>query len=598
MRSFRPSLAAVAVALSLVSGASSAQFSTTYIFGDSLSDAGQYGARFTTNPGLTFPLYLAARYGLTATPSFTGGNDFAQGGARVNAPSPLVPAGAPNLSVAQQVSAFLAHGAVDPNALYQIQGGANDFLVLSGQAQAGQITAAQVQAGVVQAATDLVTQVARLRAAGARFIVVYGLPDIGLTPASAAANAQATGTAITNLFNSTLNGGIAAANLPVIQVNQAQLLREIVANPGAFGFSNVSTPVCTTASSLQCTPATLRDPNGALTYLFADGIHPTTGLAQIGAQAAASMIEAPARIGQLAEAPLGVEQAAFRSIDARMIGAVGAPRATNKFDLWVDYDYASRDLSGTFVSGDSKANTVAVGGDIKLSDHWLLGVAFNYTEDKNDFGGGAGNFKLKETAATVYAGYGDGPWWVGATIGGGNLDYDVNRAIQLGALTRGESARASGSHIMASVLGGYWFGAGTLLHGPYARVSWQEVDVNAFSENGADSTALSFGDQKRKSLITSLGWQASGQLGMVRPFGRITWEFESKDDERSVSATPVALNGTYSMPVGKPDDNYLRYLVGAGMDFGRMTGYVTGSGTSSRDNGNGYAVTVGVRVPL
>jgi outer membrane lipase/esterase len=597
MRSHRPSLAA-AVALSLVSGVASAQFSAAYVFGDSLSDAGQYGARFTTNPGLTFPMYLAERYGLTVTPSFTGGTDFAQGGARVNAPSPLIPATAPNLSITQQVSAFLASGAVDPSALYQIQGGANDFLVLSGQFAAGAITAAQVQAGMTQAAFDLAAQVARLQAAGARNIVVYGLPDIGLSPAAAAQGSQARGTALANLFNTTLDSALAGSGVQVIQVNAAQLLREVVANPGAFGFTNVTVPVCTTASALQCTPATLRDPAGALTYAFADGIHPTTGLARIGAQAAASMIEAPARIGQLAEAPLGVEQAAFRSIDARMIGAVGAPRATNKLDAWVSYDYGNRDLSGHFVSGDSNSNTIAVGGDIKLSDRLLVGIAFNYTEDKSDFGAGAGSFKLKETAATAYAGYGDGPWWVGATLGVGNLDYDVRRGIQLGTLSRTESADPNGSHVMASVLGGYWFAAGTLLHGPFARVAWQEVDVDAFSENGADSTALSFGDQKRKSLITSLGWQLSGQLGTVRPFGRVTWEFESKDDDRSVRATPIGLNTTYSMPVGKPDDSFVRYLVGAAMDFGRLTGYVTGAGTSGRDNGNGYAITVGVRVPL
>src|SRR3954451_21191815 len=147
MRSLCSSLAA-AIALSLAPEAASTQFSNTYIFGDSLSDAGQYGARFTTNPGLTFPMYLAERYGLTATPSFTGGTDFAQGGARINAPSPLIPTGAPNLSIAQQVTGFLAHGPIDPNALYQIQGGANDILVLSGQLAAGAITQAQLQGAV------------------------------------------------------------------------------------------------------------------------------------------------------------------------------------------------------------------------------------------------------------------------------------------------------------------------------------------------------------------------------------------------------------------------------------------------------------------
>ena len=95
MRTFRPTLAAAAVALLVTgagcSGSASAQFSNAYIFGDSLSDAGQYGARFTTNPGLTFPMYLAQRYGITVSPSFTGGTDFGQGGARVNAPSAAIP---------------------------------------------------------------------------------------------------------------------------------------------------------------------------------------------------------------------------------------------------------------------------------------------------------------------------------------------------------------------------------------------------------------------------------------------------------------------------------------------------------------------------
>jgi len=598
MRTIRRSLAAVAIASMLGSGAASAQFSNTFIFGDSLSDAGQYGARFTTNPGLTFPMYLAATYGLSATPSFTGGNDFAQGGARLNAPAALPP-GTPNFTITQQVNNFIAAGAVDPNALYQLQGGANDVRALAVAALSGQITQAQVQAGVTQAAIDLGTLAARLQAAGARYLVVYGLPDVGLTPEAAAAHAQSSLTTLSNLFNSTLDATLAAAHVQVIRVNQAALLREIVADPAAFGFTNVTLPVCTTDSSLNCTPSTLRDPAGNLTWAFADGIHPTTGLALIAAQQAASMIEAPAKIGTLAEAPLNVEAAAFRNIDARMLAGIGSQRPANKFTPWVSYDYGSRDVTGPFVSGDSRANTIAVGGDMNLSSQFLLGVAFDYTEDKQDFGGDTGGFKLKETAATVYAGWGNGPWWLGATLGAGDLRYDdIHRNIQLGALRRVETASTGGSHIMASVLGGYWFAAGTLLHGPFVRVAWQDIKVNAFSENGSDSTALSYDEQSRKSLVTSAGWQATGQLGMVRPFGRITWEFESKNDERQVTATPLGGPVSYSMPALKPDDNYVRYLVGVASDFGRVTGYVSAEGTSSRSEGNGYAITVGVRVPL
>src|SRR5947207_827365 len=169
MRNIRASLAAIGAACVVASPAALAQFSNAFVFGDSLSDAGQYGSRFTTNPGLSFAMYLTERYGISVGPSFQGGNDYGQGGARVNSPSPLIPPNAPNLSIADQVTQFLAKGPVDRNALFQLQGGANDLFVLASQAAAGQITAAQLQAGVTQAAVDLAIQAARLQAAGARY---------------------------------------------------------------------------------------------------------------------------------------------------------------------------------------------------------------------------------------------------------------------------------------------------------------------------------------------------------------------------------------------------------------------------------------------
>ena len=599
MRSFRLPLAATAFALALHGANASAQFSSAFTVGDSLSDAGQYGARFTTNPGLVAPQYLAQRYGLPLTPSFTGGNDFAQGGAQISGPSPLIPPGVPNLSVTDQVSQLLARGPLDANAIYQFWGGSNDILVIAGAAAAGQLTPAQAQAAVVQAATGAAAQLVRLRAAGARFLIVYNVPDIGRTPFAASQNAQATFTSLSSLFDTTLGAGIAAAGLQVVHVNVFALLNEAISNPAAFGFANVTIPACTTDSALTCTPSTLRDPSAAQTFLFADGLHPTTRAAQIVAQAAASMIEGPAKIGVLAEAPLAVEQATFRAIDSRMISALDAPPERDRFTAWASYDYGHNDFDGRFVSGDANVNTVAAGGDTKLTHRLLAGAAFSYSENNGDFGGGSGGYKLSETTGTAYAGYGGGPWYVGATLGAGDLDYrDVHRTFDLGALRRTERGDTRGWQVTGSVLGGYWFSYADWLHGPFARLAWQEIRVRGFSEQSSDSTALSYGEQRRKSFLSTLGWQVAGHVGNVRPFARVAWEFEGKDDDRFVSATPVGLSGTYSVATIRPDDNYFRYLVGASVDFARFTGYLVGSGTAGRSDGNGYAITVGVRVPL
>jgi outer membrane lipase/esterase len=122
--------------------------------------------------------------------------------------------------------------------------------------------------------------------------------------------------------------------------------------------------------------------------------------------------------------------------------------------------------------------------------------------------------------------------------------------------------------------------------------------VKGFAERGDDSTALIYGEQKRESFVSTLGWQVAGQIGNVRPFARIGFAFESRDDARFVSASSVTLGGAYSVPTIKPDRDYVSYLLGASMDFAHVTGYITGSATSGRSDGNGYGVTIGMRVPL
>src|SRR5260370_39844266 len=112
---------ALALALGTVSGQAAAQFSSFYFMGDSLTDAGTYGARFTVNPGLVWAQDLGAKNGVTVTPWNQGGIDAAQGGARVTQPSPLIPPGAPQRSLSVQIDQLLqATPKLDPSTLYTV----------------------------------------------------------------------------------------------------------------------------------------------------------------------------------------------------------------------------------------------------------------------------------------------------------------------------------------------------------------------------------------------------------------------------------------------------------------------------------------------
>ncbi len=601
MRTFQRTLLAGAVALA-VSAPATAQFSNMYFFGDSSTDAGFYGSRFTVNPGLIWAQNLGAAYGLTITTVAKGGTDFAQGGTNINSPSLIVPTispTAPDRPLSTQITELLKISpSLDSNALYGVNAGYNDIFNNLTAAGAGLIPASQIPTNIALAATQLVQQVARLNAAGAKYIVVFNLYDLGRSP-DGMANPALPYTSLVGLFNTTLIGALNQAPFQTIRVNSGQLFNEMLANPASFGLTNVTTAACTVPTSLLCTPSTLVAPNAAQTYLFADGIHPTPAAEVIIAEVVNSMLVGPQQIASLGDAPFRVEDANYRALDGRMWSSLDSPRPPRRLEAWVAYDYGSIDMQAGPNNGSGYSNTVAVGGDMKLSDRALAGMMFGYTESKGDFGGDGGGFKLRQPVFTLYGGYGEGPWYLGATVGAASLDYnDVNRNIVLGPSVRNESGQTRGYEYTARLLGGYWFKYQDLLHGPYARATYTKAIVRQFSETGSDSTALTYGQQDNDQMLWSAGWQVAGKFGGVRPFARVTWEYDSLDNDRTVTAASNTLGGWYTVPAPKPDNSYALFNVGAAADFGGVTGYISGSGTAARGDGNYWAVTVGLRMPL
>lgn len=614
MRLLRRTLVSSAIALALAaSGNAAAQYSNVYFFGDSLIDSGNFKSvlppgtgLFTTNPGPVISEVIAQRFGFTAIPSTQpGGNNYAYGGARVALlpgylGNPLSPNAA--VPVTTQVQQYLAKGPADPNALYSVSGGGNDFFIQFGLLAAGAATPAQVQAALGTAAVQLATQAALLKAAGARNIMVWYVPDVGTSLDGAATGQGPALTALSNFFNSTLGGTLDTAGVQSIRLNSALLQNEVLKNPAAFGLKNVTGIACILPPAdtiALCKASTLVSPDAPNTYFFANGSHPTTAVHQILADYAISFIDGPQQMGALAEGPLAVEQASFRALDNRMWSSLNAPGSQAKLNGWAAYDYGRTDVQAGPNNGSARTNTLVVGGDMKVSDRMLVGLMATFGESKGDFGGAGGGYTMRAPIGTIYAGYGDGPWYVGTTVGVGSLDYtDINRAIPLGAAVRTENAEARGTEYTGRLLGGYWFTMKDLLHGPYARVTWTKASVHAFSETSTDSTALYYDEQNRYQLLWSAGWQVAGSFGAIRPYARVTWEYDSRDQERSVGASSVTLGGNYSVPVAKPDNSYALFNVGASTEFGGVTGFLSGSGTAGRGDGNYWAVTVGLRMPL
>ena len=609
--------------------AQAAQFSGVYVFGDSLSDAGYYRpflaslglpapvvsqlGRFTTNPGPVWAEIVSQYYGVTPSPSNSNnGNIFAQGGARVTASSAATPPGGAQRPVSTQIDEYLARngGAADPNALYAVWAGGNDFLQNSQALAAGSITQAQLQANVLGAATAEVGQIARLRAAGARYIMAFGLPDIGIAPfAQAGGPAAAAGaTAISAGYNTTLFTQLAGAGIRVIPVDTFALLTDVRANAAAFGFTNLTgiacgpfPPVTTSGNSQFCLASNLVSPTAGQSYLFADSVHPTAAVHRIIADFTISLIEGPTQYGLLAEGAVQARASHMRMInDGMATGHVG----DGKWGVFVAADTQKADIDQGPGNGglDARVHTHAIGVTARASEAVTLGLAYGQGFNKGTFGMDAGNFRMKEQIWSLFGSMKWGGLYGTAVVSYADLDYSqITRNVSLGAVRRTSGARTEGANASASFNAGYDFQLGRFAIGPTIGAVTQNVTVNQFDEAATlGSAALRIYEQKRRSEVWSFGARASMNLGGWTPWVRVTADKERRDDERFVTATPLTLasiGNQYDIPVYVPDSTFTTFAIGLNGAIMRNVAlslsYYNVTGRSGYDEkGGGAFVTV------
>jgi len=597
---FHRSILAAALALAAIPAfAQDTNFSQTVFFGDSLSDSGHFRptlvqiagpqaavlGRFTTNPGLVWTEFLADFYGTGAVSDNQGGTDYAVGGARVGVDTTATLAPGVTLpvpSLATQVAGYLAAngGKADPNALYTVWGGANDLF---------SITDPTTAPGVIgSAVTSEVGIVGALQNAGARYVLVATVPDLGLTPAYLGSGQSAAGTQLSAGYNSALFGGLTAAGLRVIPLDTFDLLHEIISDPGTYGFTNVTMPACGTLSSLVCSPANFVDPNAASSYAFADGVHPSTAAHAILAQYAISILEAP---GQIAVLPQS-EAMVGRSRADRVGAHIGGKPAADGTHWWTDLrgDFQRYGDGGKY---DGAGPTLTAGMDW-ASGNWVYGGFGGYGRQSMDWGRNRGSFDQTDASLGGFVGwYGDGAW-INGQVSYSRLGFDTDRNVQLGPATRVHSGSTNGRNISAGINAGWDFISGNWRHGPVASLLSQHIQVDGFNENNpTQSTSLAYQDQTFNSLIGSVGWQVNYRANEhLQPYARVTWDREFKRSPDEAFAQMQALPGTmpYAVPVGQPDRSYATVAVGARTQVFGLDANVGVSATAAQRDGNNATV--------
>ncbi|MGV8944428.1 autotransporter domain-containing protein [Thermomonas sp.] len=592
-------------------------FTKTVFFGDSLTDSGFFRpfliqtqgpsaglvGQFTTNPGLVWAQFLADYYGTDASPAWglttTGiapatGTNYAAGGATFNA-GPGFPPTPPTQyapTIPNQVAAYLARtgGKADPGALYTVWGGANDlFFHLNG---------ATTQTQFLGAAGKEVALIGTLSQAGARYILVPTMPDVGRTPfgLSQGAAGSAGITALVQAYNQTLFGGLASANLRVIPLDTFHFNREISSAPATYGLTNVTGMACVgVPSSLVCNPATTVA-GGAESYAFADSVHPTTAAHRLLGQFAVSVIEGPRQIAILpySEAAIGRARAEM------LLTGLGNRPDSDGMRWWASVLNTNQRFGRQGSADDFDGDAPSLNGGVQWAAGNVTYGGFGaYGKATMDWGMRRGNFKQTDaTLGGFVTWHGDGPW-ANAQLSYTWLDFDIQRDIVLGPAVRTHYGSAKGRNLTAAGSAGWTFSHGMLSHGPVLSLVSQRIDVDGFAETDpAMSTSLAYSDQSFDSMVASAGWQASLALSEhITPYAKLTWDRELEKPAAEAFATAQSMPGTlrYAVPGLALDREYGTAQFGVRTQMFGMDVQTGTRITVNQDNGNNasFFLTVG-----
>ncbi|MBC3209914.1 autotransporter domain-containing protein [Pseudomonas sp. SWRI111] len=427
----------------------------------------------------------------------------------------------------------------DPNALYYISGGGNDFL------QGRVLSLPQASA----AADRLADSVQTLQTAGAKYVMVWLLPDVGLTPALNGTPLQAFSSTLANQFNSQLVTRLQGIDAEIIPLNIPALLSEAFADPGRFGLATDQNLTATCFSGNGCPENARYGINSATPdptkLIYNDGVHPTESGQKLIADYAYSLLAAPWELSLLTEMAHGTVRAHQDELrnqwqaDWENWQAVGQWRAL----VSAGGQHLDVDSQSSGASADGSGYNLNVGGSYRVNDAWRVGVAAGFYRQNLEAGHNDSDYKLNSYMGTAFAQFQQNRWWADAALTGGKLDYDnLKRKFDLGASEGAEKGDTDGSLWAFSTRIGYDIAQpGSEWHlSPFVSADYASVDVDGYSEKSNRATALTFDDQSRDSKRLGLGIQGKYNFtAQTQVYGEYAHEREYEDDVQKVN---IALN--------------------------------------------------------
>jgi outer membrane autotransporter protein len=322
------------------------------------------------------------------------------------------------------------------------------------------------------------------------------------------------------------------------------------------------------------------------------------------------------------EAPRAGQVAALSTLepDGRILVEPGAPLqfATSAGPLGVYANglgqFGSRDMTSTVNAYSFNNAGFIAGADYLFTPQLIAGLAFGYTRTSTNFDTSAvsapGQFLRGDLfQGNLYATYYNDAFYLnGIGLIGGSNNNSRRRIVlpTIQDLPGNRIANGSfGSQVQGlSLSGGYSFPFGALILTPTARLLYQHLGVDAFSENDASGANLQFGSTSLNTVLSFLGAEAQYTIrtpfGVLYPLARFSWVYQPTSNNNLVSVgysnDPIGLSN-FILPGAQTSRNYFDLGVGVSLQLsGNSSGFVNYDSILGLNHTTYNSFTAGIRM--
>jgi uncharacterized protein YhjY with autotransporter beta-barrel domain len=261
------------------------------------------------------------------------------------------------------------------------------------------------------------------------------------------------------------------------------------------------------------------------------------------------------------------------SADSGPLSRLGA--FVNGTYAWGDKDPTSREIGFDFdITG------AIAGVDYRITPDLVAGIAFDYAHSFASFQSNLGNTETNSYGGLLYGTYYINSFYIDAYAGFTWNTYSTSRRIVYGpgptasvppppAVNRTAKADPDGHQYSFGAGAGYDIPLGSWTLTPLVRTEFIGLQVDGYTERGADGLNLKVGEQNVTSFVSALGGQVSYAIslpfGVLVPQARAEWRHEYLNNSRLIHARYVADPSglVFAFPTDDPDRNYASLNVGA-----------------------------------